>query len=122
MSLDDQARLYAQWRTLTHEEGRAIRNEEWERLGSLQSTKAQLQTAILETEQAGRSMTASEESLRRAWVSELVDLEKQNLELLTSRQKALQEERARVEQSRLNLRRLHQGFRGGTGSAWQCYS
>jgi hypothetical protein len=118
----DQFSLYSEWRRLTEAESMAIETGEWAALSALHSAKQGLQTEILAAEAREGSGSPEEGIARRQLLEELLRLEARNRDLLRRRRDSAEREQTRLEQSRSNLRRLHQSFVGEREGAWQRYS
>lgn len=118
---DPLAHLYAEWRSLTEAEGRAIEIAAWDHLLSLQQAKAQLQTAIVEVESASVSRGKTARGTARL-IEELIHMESRNAERLAVRRDEAQNDRAAMDKSRFDLRRLQQRLVVTPMTGWQCYS
>ncbi|MBL9137222.1 MAG: hypothetical protein JNK85_15220 [Verrucomicrobiales bacterium] len=114
--------LFAEWRRLTEREGVSIQAAAWEEVLLVQETKKRLQSEILEAEHRSAPWSAADRETRRVLVSELVLLELRNLDWLGQQRTAAEAERASIEKSRHDLRRLHRSFAPPAGGVWQSYS
>lgn len=114
--------LFAEWRRLTECEGASIQAAAWDEVLQVQETKKRLQTEILDAEHASAPWSAADREARRVLVSELILLELRNQDWLGSRRAAAEAERASVEKSRLDLRRLQRSFAPQPSGVWQSYS
>lgn len=114
--------LFSEWRRLTESEGASIQAAAWEEVLRVQETKKRLQSEILEAEHRSAPWSAADRETRRVLVSELVLLELRNLDWLGQQRTEAEAERAALEKSRLDLRRLHRSFVPPSGGVWQSYS
>jgi tyrosyl-tRNA synthetase len=115
-------RLFAEWRRLTESEGASIQAAAWDEVLQVQETKKRLQSEILDAEHGSAPWTAADQEARRALVSELILLELRNMDWLGHQRAAAEVERASVEKSRLDLRRLQRTFSPQPSGVWQSYS
>lgn len=107
--------LLDDWRTLTEAESGAIASGDWSGLLAVQSGKAALRGAWLEAEARGVRFP-------RAAIEGLIALEHRNAEALAVRRRLAEEDRAALERSRRDLRRLQSHFHVPAASGWHSYS
>ncbi len=117
--------LYGRWLELTESEARAIRAASWSAVTELQAQKAGLQKLVEACSRrvspladSGRACAAE---LQRV-IRDLVRREEENSAFLAQQLEAHRSERAVLEQSGLNLRRLRCSYGQGQNSTWQSYS
>jgi hypothetical protein len=121
--------LYAEWRRLTDIEGTAIGNEEWSRVEQQQRLKRELQNQIMQTadqwlSEQGETEAACAKYERefRPIVSNLIQRESQNHELLCERRKHLQSRLNSLKQTGTRLRGIQRTYASAGSSNWQSYS
>jgi hypothetical protein len=122
--------LYRQWRNWTEAETQAIQTRDWLKAGECQEAKSALQSPIQRWTEAAQNQVqrgsaewAAFEKQMREWIAELITLESQNSERLAGQRIAADSERAELEQSARNLRRVRQSYSSPpASSAWQSYS
>ncbi len=112
--------LYEQWRQLTRSEGDAIRVAAWPQVEHCQQAKAQLQPRISEV--AARLDAAEHEKEFRPVVEELIQLEKQNREVLQAQRQVARHQKDELDQASRNLRQIHRGYVPLAPAHWQSYS
>lgn len=117
----DPRRLLAEWRSLTEREGEAIDAGDWDLVLGLQASKAALRDAFPPSGGHAASSGDPSEADRLVWQA-VIGMESRNLERLARHRAAAEAERAAVEKSRSDLRRLHQRFVMPLGPGWQRYS
>lgn len=121
--------LYAEWRRLTELEGAAIGRNEWPCVAQQQQLKRGLQTRIVDATEAwnrelapGAGSLAPFEQEFRPIVTDLIQLESRNHELLCEHRTQARAELATLDRSTAHLRGLHRAYAGGETSRWQSYS
>ncbi|MSU21794.1 MAG: hypothetical protein EXS30_10420 [Pedosphaera sp.] len=117
--------LYAQWRALTDAERRAIEQGAWENLKGIQAAKRDLQGLIIGAERVSEragELAGARDSTLKGTFEQLMRMEMDNLELLEHQMAAVRAERANLDRSSSNLRRLHRSYVSPAASAWQSYS
>src|SRR5688572_12150147 len=97
--------LYEQWRRLTCSEGEAIRVAAWTQVEQCQLAKAQLQPRISEV--AARLDAVAHEREFRPVVEELIQLEKQNREVLQAQRQVAGQQKDELDQASRHLRQIH---------------
>lgn len=114
---------YDQWRSLTADEGEAIRGGQWLQVQQFQDSKRQLQESIL-----NRLRELPAEERRRlnsellGLVEELVTQEHRNREDLVLLRKQLEVRQQQTEEAALRLRQIRQAYSSARTAAWQSYS
>lgn len=119
---------YSQWRQWTEAEGEAIAAANWQRAGECQNAKKLLgsliigctQTAQAESEREGSDWAEVQRELRPV-VELLITLETRNGEVLATQRRAAEEQRAQLESTRRNLRRVR-SYAPAREMAWESYS
>lgn len=121
--------LYAEWGRLTEIEGKAIGNDEWASVAEQQLLKKRLQDQIVQTAgqwQSEQGETevgwAKHEREFRPIISDLIQRESQNHELLCQRREHLQARLGSLKQSGAYLRGIHRTYAASNSSNWQSYS
>lgn len=115
--------VYEEWRRETLAEGAAISIGDWEDVAAIQARKLLLRKKI----ETGRlaevvgSLSADDEMLVRAFVSELIRLELSNDTALAAKRREAEEEKALIDAAAGNLRRV-QRYGKPNESAWVAYS
>lgn len=117
---DELAELYGQWRTLTEQEGAAIRQSRWAAVEQCQAAKSRLQPRIEEI--SLRLDGAAHESRFRETVRELVAMEQRNSVLLDDCRQAAESRILEDNRSCRQLRRLQRLFIPPARQNWQSYS
>ncbi len=120
---------YRQWRTLTLEEGEAIRLGVWTKVNGCQTAKYKLQAPIQQTvDLIQRELAAKGEGTGaydlefRGIVAELVSLEKRNSEWLADQKLKAQMALNDLTTSSRNLRSVRNAYGAPRQAAWQSYS
>lgn len=123
--------LYAEWRRLTELESTAIGNDEWPSVARHQDQKLALRDEIVQTteqwhrEWADRGPESPHVRFEREFrpvVSDLIQRENRNHELLCQRRHRVQAEISSLRQSSSRLRGIQRAYAGETTSRWQSYS
>lgn len=124
--------LYAEWRRLTDLEGAAIGADEWPNVARQQQLKRELQDQIVQTtEQWHSEWTATEteadannrfEQEFRPIVTDLIQRETRNHELICQRRCRAQSQLATLRQSSTRLRGIQRAYSSESSSRWQSYS
>jgi hypothetical protein len=120
---------YHSWEELTQAEGAAIQSDDWLRVSEYQHTKQGLQKQIIhlteaaqvECVAAGSDPKLLERDLRRI-INSLITLESRNSELLAGRRQIAQVEKAHLDQSVHNLRRVQKSYSPPADALWNSYS
>lgn len=120
---------YAEWRRWTELEGQAIESENWPRIRECQDAKQRLQSRIIsETDRArqecarlGLDYLDMERQVRTV-VSELIQLEARNGEVLSHHRRTAEAERDQLARSSRDLRRVHHSYGGQREAAWTSFS
>jgi hypothetical protein len=126
---DDLMAAYQTWLDWTQSEGEAIRSTDWPRVGECQAAKRQLQPQIVQLRAAaeqewrrlGLAGIARERSLRTV-VEELIRLESQNRETLAAQRVTFSAQKAELDRSTANLRRVRQSYVPLRAAAWSSFS
>lgn len=113
--------LYERWRTLTGSEAAAIRSGRWDAVAEIQSQKFELQAEIEAASARSPSAHAQDPSLGRM-IRELMERESDNARELDLRLEAVREERADLDRSGHNLRRLRGSYGQSPAGNWHSYS
>lgn len=116
------ANLISEWRRLTDAESEAIGTQAWLQLLEVQAAKAGLQTAILLWERENAPSSLADFPSLRPLLGELIGLESRNRERLARVHAEARAERASLERSRRDLRRLQGSFTSRTSPGWETYS
>jgi len=117
--------ILKEWRRLTGAEAEAIQLGAWESLAKHQADKLTLQpvlNAAMELFRVRFVDSSPEIHSLRDEFKRLVALEEENSQLLVSQKKALQESKNSLQQSTLNLRRVHHSYSSRPQPAWHSYS
>ncbi len=117
---DELSALYAQWRSLTEDEGDAIKSGDWAQVEHYQSAKSRLQPRIIEVSQ--RLEVAVHEVQFRPIVEELMTLERRNSTLLRETRRSANQQKQDLDKSSRNLRQLHKSYVPPVRAHWQSYS
>jgi hypothetical protein len=117
---DELAALYAQWRSLSEEEGDAIESRAWTQVEHYQSAKSRLQPRIVEV--SARIEVAVHEVQFRPIVEELMALERRNSSRLRETRRSAELEKQVLDKSSRNLRQLHKSYVPPARPHWQSYS
>lgn len=117
---DELSALYAQWRSLTEEEGDAIESGAWPQVEHYQSAKSRLQPRIVEVSQ--RLEAAVMEHQFRAVVEELMALERRNAARLRETRRSAEQEKLELDKTSRNLRQIHRSYVPPARAHWQSYS
>jgi hypothetical protein len=112
--------LYEQWRRLTRCEGAAIRVASWTQVEQCQEAKAQLQPRISEV--ATRLDAVAHEREFRPVVDQLIQLEKQNRELLQAQRQVARQQKDELDLASRHLRQIHRRYVSPAPAHWQSYS
>lgn len=112
--------LYAQWRTLTEEEGAAIESGAWNQVEQYQSAKARLQPRIVEVSE--RVETVLHALQFRPLVEDLMALERRNSSRLRESRQAAELQKQDLDKSSRNLRQLHKTYAPSARTHWHSYS
>ncbi len=120
---------YYSWEQLTQAEGAAIQSDDWSRVSECQHTKQGLQKKIIhlteaaqfECVAAGLDSKQLERYLRRI-INGLITLESRNSELLADRRQIAEIEKAHLDQSARNLRRVQKSYSPPADALWNSYS
>lgn len=111
--------LLAAWRQLSLEESKAIDTDSWDRVLELQAQKAGLQKAF---EGMPGSVSGSDPEVDPLLVASLMAQETMNLQRVQRRRDAAEPQRAELERSRRDLRRIRNSFGSNQAVSWQHYS
>jgi hypothetical protein len=121
--------LYAEWRRLTELEGAAIGRDEWPCVAQQQQLKRGLQTRIIEATESWQrerqDTSGGMEPFEREFrpiVSDLIQMESRNHELLCERRTRTQTALAALDRSASHLRGIGRAYATPEGSRWQSYS
>lgn len=123
--LDELFRLYAAWKQLTLHERTALCNERWGQVEELQKAKAGLQGAILAyAEKVPRDFIAetAQKSLLQSQLQELMQLEQENLSVLSSRRQAAESKSAELARESRVLGQLRHSYVPLRPQGWSSYS
>ncbi len=113
--------LYAEWRDLTGAESVAIRSERWDVVTDLQRRKADLQERVEAV--SGRHLPGSAALEELApLIHELINLEADNARLMDGKLEVGRQQRADLDRSGNNLRRLRGSYGQARATTWQSYS
>jgi len=112
--------LYQQWRELTCAEGDALRVAAWSKVEHCQQAKARLQPRISEV--SARLEPVAHERAFRPVVDALIQLEKQNRELLQAQRQIAGQQKEDLDQASRHLRQLHRRYVTPAPAHWQSYS
>jgi hypothetical protein len=120
---------YREWRRLAETEGEAIRAGNWVLVADCQKALQQLQPRIqLHTREAqnewtrlGLDRTAKDEHFR-AMISELIQIESRNHELLRNMEQIARAQIGQLEQAGRMLRRVQQFYAPSRPAGWTSYS
>lgn len=113
--------LYAEWRDLTGAESVAIRSERWDVVTDLQRRKADLQGRVEAV--SGRHLPGSAALADLApLIHELMTLEADNARLMDGKLEVGRQQRADLDRSGNNLRRLRGSYGQARATTWQSYS
>lgn len=113
--------LYAEWRDLTGAESVAIRSERWDVVTELQRRKADLQGRVEAV--SGRHLPGSAALAELApLIHELMTLEADNARLMDGKLEVGRQQRADLDRSGSNLRRLRGSYGQARATTWQSYS
>lgn len=115
--------VYEEWRRESLSEGAAISVADWPEVATIQARKGILRRRI---ESGGLSpevqgFTGEDEQLIRAYVAELIGLERANDTALAAKRRESEDEKSRLESATGNLRRV-QRYGKAPESAWAAYS
>ncbi|MBM3823949.1 MAG: hypothetical protein FJ404_13875 [Verrucomicrobia bacterium] len=121
--------LYEEWRRISQLESEAIDNTAWTQVDSLQNSKYQLQSSILEATRALYT-EASEAHLHRGRlddeirnvIQDLMLMERRNADRLALKQRELEHRRAELDRASRNLRQVHRAYGTSRSPAWTSYS
>ena len=117
---DELSVLYQQWRSLTEDEGEAIKTSAWTSVEQFQTAKSRLQPRITEVSQ--RLDTTTHEQKFRVVVEELMRLERRNSALLQRQRQAAEEQKRELDRTSRHLRQLHKSYIPPARTHWQSYS
>ena len=112
--------LYEQWRQLSRSEGEAIRVAAWTQVEHCQQAKAQLQPRISEV--AARHDAEAYEREFRPVIAALIQLEKQNREVLQAQRQVARHQKDELDQASRHLRQIHRSCVPPAPAHWQSYS
>lgn len=113
--------LYAEWRDLTGAESVAIRSERWDVVTDLQRRKADLQGRVEAV--SGRHLPGSAALADLApLIHELIKLEADNARLMDGKLEVGRQQRADLDRSGNNLRRLRGSYGQARATTWHSYS
>ena len=120
---------YESWDQLTQREGAAITRSDWMGVSECQKNKQELQRQIINLTDAARaeSLEAGVETKRfdtdlRQIVNRLIALENSNSELISERRQTAELQRAELDQTSRNLRRMQKSYVQPATAVWQSYS
>ncbi len=119
-AIQELSELFQQWRRLTEEEGGAIAAGSWSQVEQYQSAKARLQPRISEISQ--RLDSQAHDRHFRSVVDELMQLERQNAELIQQKRSVAEEQEHTLDRSQRNLRQIHKSYIPPARTHWQSYS
>lgn len=123
--------LYGEWRRLTELEGVAIGNDAWSEVARQQEQKLALRDRIVQTTERWHlewsRMEAEPSSVRferefRPIVSDLIQRETRNHELICQRQTCVQSEIGALRRSSTRLRGIQRAYVGERSTRWESYS
>jgi hypothetical protein len=119
--------LYEQWHALTLEEGEALHSGNWWQVAECQQAKRLLQDKVaaasehLKTEATPDQLAGVEGALRER-VAELIQLERNNSEILARQKRTREAERAELGRANQNLRTVGRAYQTSSGAGWESYS
>lgn len=111
-------RLYLEWRELTAAESAAIRAERWSVVTEFQRRKTDLQDRLARRQPA--DLPAGPELA--ALIRELLVAEADNARLMDAKLETGRQQRAELDRSGSNLRRLRGSYGQARSTTWQSYS
>jgi hypothetical protein len=120
---------YESWEQLTHHESAAISRADWPGVSECQKNKQELQRSIIhltdaaraESDEAGVDKKRFDTDLRQI-VNRLIALENNNSELISERRQTAELQRAELDQTSRNLRRMQKSYAQPASAVWQSYS
>lgn len=120
---------YGSWEQFTQSEGDAIVRADWPGVSEYQKNKQELQRQIIQLTDAARaeSVEAGLDTKRfetdlRQIVNRLIALENRNSELISERRQSAELQRAELDQTSRNLRRMQKSYVQPSTAVWQSYS
>jgi len=126
---NDLLALYAQWRRLSELEGYAIHEGEWCQVQEKQDLKSLLKEQILTVTESWQTACPDANRWRQEYerqfrpiVTELIQMESRNSELLSQRQMAVRTELERTCAASRNLRGLRTAYTMRSTEQWSSYS
>ena len=117
---DELAALYAQWRSLSDEEGAAIDASAWVQVEQFQLAKARLQPRITEVSQ--RLDAGTHRQQFDPVLQELMQLERRNAALLQQQRERTEQQLQDLDRSSRHLRQLQKSYVSPAQMQWQSYS
>lgn len=117
-------KLYDEWRSLSHAEGNAIRENAWVQVEKCQSAKYALQPLIQNAQQEWREERGPEgptEAEVRSIIAELIHLEHENDKTLAEVREAAIQERDALTQSTRNIAQIRQSYSIRSDVGWSSY-
>lgn len=120
---------YGSWEQFTQSEGAAIARADWPGVSECQKNKQELQRQIIhltdaaraESVEAGLDTKRFETDLRQI-VNRLIAMESRNSELISERRQSAELQRAELDQTSRNLRRMQKSYTQPSTAVWQSYS
>ena len=132
---DEHNELYEEWRSLSRSETQAIRAFDWKSLSGYQKQKLELQKRIQHLESVRPNFgispvegpvqldnISSQESDFSQLLGDLIQMERDNFQLLESQKDRLRAQQSELKQSSQNLRRLHKAYVSDPHAVWETYS
>ena len=108
-----------EWRRLAAVEGDAICRRDWQLVLDCQKALRMLQPRLLRCSET--NAPAAKTNFQAA-VSEMIDLERRNLDLLNTLQQSAALKKQRLEQTQQNLRRVQHSYAPAPAAAWSSFS
>src|ERR1043165_8712674 len=105
-----------EWRRLAEVEGEAICRRDWQLVFDCQNALRQLQPKLMQCSEG------NEKSSFRIAVSRLIELERQNVELLGTLRQSAAQQKQHLEQTQQNLRRIQNSYAPARAAAWSSFS
>jgi hypothetical protein len=120
--------VYNEWKALTEQEGRAIRDADWTRVHERQQQKRSLQSEIIHltgqihADFRSKSDEANFDARLRGIVNELLLLETRNNATLQGSIDTVREQRRDLDATSNRLRQLHARYVPNRAAAWENFS
>jgi hypothetical protein len=120
---------YAEWRRWTEIEGAAIEAANWPRVQECQDAKHQLRPRIItgnddarqECTRLGLNLADMDQDVRKV-IAELITLETRNGEVLALKRQETENQRAELECTHRNLRRIRRSYGAARDTVWSSLS